>query len=194
VQAFPSLHEAVLLTCTQPELGLHESFVHTFPSSQFGAPLPTQLPPAQASTIVQTLPSSQGEVLFACRHPVDGLQLSSVHTFPSEQSVAGPPWHVPPPHVSPVVHGFPSSHVAVLFVWTHPVTGSQLSSVQTSPSSQFLGGPPTQTVPEHVSETVHTLSSSHWLLLSSHAAQTVRSTPDDRFPQLPRFGSTARTR
>jgi hypothetical protein len=44
------------------------------------------------------------------------LQPSSVHAFPSLQTAAGPPMHVPLEHVSPVVHTFPSSHAALLFV------------------------------------------------------------------------------
>jgi hypothetical protein len=48
---------------------------------------------------------------------------------------------VPPPHVSPMVHAFPSSQAAVLFVNTQPVAGLQLSDVQTLPSLQTSVGP-----------------------------------------------------
>jgi hypothetical protein len=122
------------------------------------------------------------------------LQLSSVQGFASSQFGAGPPWHVPPPHASPVVHALPSSHAEALFAWTHPVAGLQLSSVHTSASSQLRGDPLTQTVPMHESNEVQGLPSSHTLSPLSQAAQTVRSTPDDRFPQLPTLGSAARTR
>jgi hypothetical protein len=44
------------------------------------------------------------------------LQESSVQGFPSSQLVAEPLTHKPLEHVSPVVHAFPSSHAAVLFV------------------------------------------------------------------------------
>jgi hypothetical protein len=42
---------------------------------------------------------------------------------------------------------------------------SQVSSVQTSPSSQFGGGPPTQAPPEQVSFVVQASTSSHGSLL-----------------------------
>ena len=58
VHAFPSLHDAVLLVATHPVAGLHESSVHGLPSLQFSAEPPTQLPPEQASGVVQALPSS----------------------------------------------------------------------------------------------------------------------------------------
>jgi hypothetical protein len=64
VHALPSLHELVLLACTQPDAGLHESFVHTLPSLQFGAGPPTQTPPEQASPVVHALPSLQAAVLL----------------------------------------------------------------------------------------------------------------------------------
>lgn len=60
VQAFPSLQDAVLLAYTQPVAGAHESLVQTFPSSQIGAPLPTQTPDWQTSVTVHALPSLQG--------------------------------------------------------------------------------------------------------------------------------------
>jgi hypothetical protein len=52
-------------------------------------------------------------------------------------------------------------HEAVFAVWVHPQLGLQLSFVQTLPSSQFLGLPPTQTLLEHVSLVVQALPSSH---------------------------------
>jgi len=39
-----------------------------------------------------------------------------VHGLPSSQTGGGPPTHVPPPHRSPVVQAFPSSHESVLVV------------------------------------------------------------------------------
>ena len=102
--------------------------------------------------------------------------------------------HAPPPQTSFVVHAFPSSQAAVLFARTQPVAALQLSSVHPSASSQFRGDPLTQTVPKQESNDVHALPSSHTLSPASQAAQTVRSTPDERFPQLPRWGSAARTR
>ena len=52
VHRLPSLHDAVLLACTHPVDVLHESFVHTLPSSQFAAAPETQVPPAQVSFAV----------------------------------------------------------------------------------------------------------------------------------------------
>src|SRR5206468_2035986 len=81
-------------------------------------------------------PSLQGAVLALWTQPVLGLQVSSVQTLPSSQLGARPPTHTPPPHRSLRVQAFPSSHEAVLFVWTHPVVGSQVSAVQALPSLQ----------------------------------------------------------
>jgi hypothetical protein len=61
--------------------------------------------------------------------PVAGLHESVVHTSPSLQLGAAPPWHVPPPQTSFVVHALPSSQAFVLFVCTHPVAGLQVSVV-----------------------------------------------------------------
>jgi hypothetical protein len=58
-----------------------------------------------------------------------------------------------------VVHALPSLQESVLPVWAHPDAGTQLSSVQTLWSSQFFGGPPTQTLFEHLSLVVHALPS-----------------------------------
>jgi hypothetical protein len=52
----------------------------------------------------------------AWTQPVAGLQLSVVHGLPSLQFGAEPPWQVPPPHTSFVVHAFPSLQGAVLLV------------------------------------------------------------------------------
>src|SRR5204862_167524 len=143
VQASPSLHGAVLFVWTQPVAGLQLSVVHTFPSSQLGAGPPTRAQARRVGFVVQASPSLHGAVLFVWTQPVAGLQLSVVHTFPSSQFVAGPPTHVPPLHVSFVVQASPSLHGAVLFVWTQPVAGLQLSVVHTFPSSQLGAGPPT---------------------------------------------------
>ncbi len=70
VQVFPSEQGAVLLVWTQPVAGLQVSSVQAFPSSQLGAGPPTHPPPLHASFVVQTLPSSQGAVLFVWTQPV----------------------------------------------------------------------------------------------------------------------------
>jgi hypothetical protein len=159
VQAFPSSQGAVLLVCVQPVAGLQASSVQTLPSSQLGAAPPTHNPPEHVSPVVQALPSLQGAVLLACVQPVAGLQASSVQTSPSSQLGAVPPTHTPPEHVSPVVQALPSSQGAVLLVCVQPVAGLQASSVQTLPSSQFVGAPLTHTPPEHVSPVVQALPS-----------------------------------
>ena len=141
VQALPSSHAPVLFAWVHPVAGSQASSVHTFPSLQFGGGPPRHAPAEQASAVVQALWSSHGAVLFVWMHPAPGSQESSVQRFPSLQSGAGPPTHAPPEHMSAVVHALPSSHGAVLFVWMHPVAGSQESSVQPLPSLQSVGGP-----------------------------------------------------
>src|SRR5947199_4267911 len=113
-----------------------------------GAPVarapPVQAPPLQVSLVVQALPSLQGSVLLPWRQPVVGSQLSSVQRLLSLQLSAGPPAQLPSLQVSLVVQALPSVQGAVLFVCTQPVDGLQVSSVQTLPSSQLGGAPPTQ--------------------------------------------------
>src|SRR5712692_9715361 len=165
VQAFPSLHGAVLLVCAHPVAGLHESSVQTLPSSQLGAGPPMQVPPLQVSLVVQALPSLQGLVLLVCTQPVTGLQLSSVQTLLSLQLAAGPPTQVPPLHASLVVQAFPSLHGLVLLVCTQPVCVLQVSVVQTLPSSQLGAGPPTHVPLAQVSLVVQAFPSLHGLVL-----------------------------
>jgi hypothetical protein len=137
---------------------LHESVVHTFPSSQLiGVPL--QTPPEHTSFPVQAFPSLQVTLLLVCVQPVAGLQASVVQTFPSSQFGGGPPVQVPPTHVSPVVQRFPSLHELLLLANTQPVVGLHVSVVQPFPSSQFGGGPPVQVPLTHVSPVVQALPS-----------------------------------
>jgi len=159
VQAFPSLHGAVLLLCAHPVTGLQESSVHGLPSSQFGPAPPTHTPPKQASPVVHALPSSQEAVLLAWVQPVAGLHESSVHGLPSSQLGPAPPTQTPPEQASPVVQALPSSQEAVLFTCVQPVAGLQASSVQTLASSQFGAVPPTQVPPEQASPVVQALPS-----------------------------------
>src|SRR5437762_14080323 len=91
---------------------------------------------------------------------VAALVLSSVQGLPSVQSGAVPPAQLPPLQVSLVVQALPSSQVAVLLVWTHPVAGLQLSLVQGLPSLQSGAGPPTQRPPPVGSLVVQALPSS----------------------------------
>jgi len=159
VHALPSLHGAALLVCVQPVAGLQASSVHTLPSLQLGGAPPTQTPPAQVSLVVHELPSLQATVLLVCAQPVAGLQASSVQTLASSQLGGAPPTHTPPAQVSLVVHALPSLHGAVLLVCVQPDPGLQASSVQTLPSSQFGGAPPTHVPAAQVSPVVQALPS-----------------------------------
>ena len=64
VQAFPSLHAAVLFVWTQPVTGLQESSVQPLASLQSRAGPPAQAPPLQVSDVVQAFPSLHAAVLF----------------------------------------------------------------------------------------------------------------------------------
>jgi len=159
VQASPSSQEAVLLVLAQPLTVSQVSVVHGLLSSQ-SAPLPLmQAPSKQVSFTVHSLPSSQESVLLPLTQPVAVLQESLVQIFESSQSVAEPLMQVPPAHISPVVQASESSQDAVLLVLIHPLATSQLSVVQTLPSSQMGAAPPTQTPPAQVSFVVQALES-----------------------------------
>src|SRR3954467_12532239 len=136
---------------THPLAGLQLSSVQTLPSLQFGGTEPTHTPPEHWSTVVHALPSLHGAVLLVFTQPLDGLQLSSVQPLPSLQFGGAPPTHAPAAHVSLVVHALPSLPGAVLLVFTQPLDGLQLSSVQPLLSSQFGGAPPTHEPAAHVS-------------------------------------------
>jgi len=109
---------------------------------------------------VHALPSSHPAVFGAWTQPVVAVQESSVHGLPSSQFGGGPPTHLPPAHVSPVVQAFPSSHRAAFGLFTQPVVGLQTSSVQAFPSSQLGASPPTHRPPVQVSAVVHAFPSS----------------------------------
>ena len=102
VQPLPSLHAFVLLTCVQPLAGLHASLVQGLPSSQNVATttaVPLQAPPAQASLVVQALPSLQDSALFVCAQPVAGEHESLVQMLLSSQLTLTP-LQTPPAHLS----------------------------------------------------------------------------------------------
>ena len=141
VHAFPSSQAAVLFVNTQPAAGSHVSVVHTLPSLQMTADPAWQVPPPQASPVVQASPSSQAFVLFAKTQPEAGLHESVVQLLLSLQTTAEPAWHVPPPQTSPVVQAFPSSHAFVLLVKTQPVASVQVSVVQGLLSLQMRPAP-----------------------------------------------------
>ena len=146
---------------------MHESSVHGLLSSQFNAPAPGwQVPPLHVSPVVHALLSSQAAVLFVKTQPEAGTQVSVVHTLPSLQTTAVPAWQFPPPHVSPVVHAFWSSHAAVLFVKTQPEAGAQVSVVHTLLSLQTsVPVPGSQLPPEQVSPVVQAFPSSQATVL-----------------------------
>ena len=133
--------------------------MHTFPSSQLTA-APLHTPPEHTSPVVQALPSLQNTELSAYTHPKAESQRSSVQKFWSSQFGGGPPRHVPPEQVSPVVQAFPSLHGLALLMCVQPRSESQTSSVQTFASLQSGGGPPTHTPPEQASFVVQALPSS----------------------------------
>jgi hypothetical protein len=161
VQALPSLHGFALLTWTHPEAGLHESSVQGLASLHtVGAP-GWHAPPPQVSPVVQAFPSSHAAVLFVWAQPVARSQVSVVQGLLSLQFGPGPETQAPPPHVSPIVHAFPSSQGLVLLTWTHPVAGLHESSVQGLLSSHAAGAPLLQTPPPQVSPVVQAFPSSH---------------------------------
>src|SRR5438552_1407737 len=127
------------MVCAQPVDGLQVSSVQGLPSSQLGAAPPTHRPPLQVSLGVQAFPSLQAALLLVWAQPVDGLQVSSVQSLPSSQLRATPPMHCPPLQVSLVVQALPSLQATWLAVWTQPLAGSQLSSMQGLPSSHEIG-------------------------------------------------------
>ena len=191
VQALLSLHAAVLLAWPHPDAGLQASVVHTFPSSQFGAAPPRQLPPLHASFVVQALLSLHSAVLFVCVHPV-GVHPSSVQGLPSSQFNGLPETHTPPLQRSFAVQGLLSEHGTVLFVCPHPDAGSHVSFVQTLPSSQLSPAPPRQMPPLHRSFVVHALPSLQGatLLACVHPefglhASSVHTLPSSQFGAAP---------
>ena len=145
VHALPSSQAAVLLTCEQlsPD-SLQESLVQTFESEQSRG-VPEQVPLLQASLTVQCRPSSQGAVLFRCRHvSAASLQESVVHMFVSAQSREVPE-HVPLLQASFTVQYRPSSQVVVVFACRHVSAASLQESFV-----QAFASPQSRVVPEHV--------------------------------------------
>ena len=130
----------------QPLCGSQASAVHTRPSSHTGGtPLPQPDAGVQVSTPLQAFPSSQ----------VGGVPAVQVCDVRSQ--------------VSTPLQALPSSQAALPVqqpatgVCVHPVSGTQASLVQKTPSSQ-LGGEPGAHVPvseRHVSTPLHGLPSSH---------------------------------
>ena len=141
--------------------------MHTLPSSQALTPKPLQVPELHESVSVHGSPSSQAALLKALTHPDAGAQLSIVHGFLSSHGGEALPEHWPPAHESSTVHALPSSQAKELAAFTQPTTVTQLSSVQTLPSSQGLDPTPLQAPAVHESASVHGLPSSHAALLAA---------------------------
>jgi hypothetical protein len=77
--------------------------------------------------------------------PTAGSQVSTPLQTLLSLHCSGIPVHVPLVQTSPVVHAEPSLHAvpSAAGVWTQPVPGLQLSSVQELPSSQVSPAPAT---------------------------------------------------
>jgi hypothetical protein len=192
VQRMPSVQGSGVPATQAPDPALQVSTpLQKTPSSQTLG-VPWHVPPPQTSGIVQLFSSLHGPVLLAWVHaPLVVLQPSSVQTLPSSQFTGEVPTHAPPAQVSTCVQAFPSVQGPVLLVWTHPVAVLQLSSVQTSSSSQSSG-----TVPAHVpalqtSEVVQALSSSQGLALSTcwHPAVAEQLSSVHALPSLQFWGA-----
>ena len=140
--------------------GSQLSSVQTLPSVQTTTLPDWQLWSLQTSAWVQTLPSSQGWLLAWWLQPFLASQASSVHKLLSSQLIAAPGTHWPPWHASPKVHALLSVQTAVLAAKTQPWPLSQLSSVQTLPSSQTTALPGTHAELLHKSPLVQALLSS----------------------------------
>jgi hypothetical protein len=165
VQPFPSSQAFELLLKTHPVIVLQLSVVHALASSHTcGAP--EHEPLEHVSPVVQASPSLHTLVLFANTQPTAGLQLSFVQTLLSPQTFGPPGWHDPPEQTSPIVQAFPSEQAIALFACAQtPVDGSQLSLVQTLPSSQPSGVPARHVPIPQASPTVQAFPSSQAFVL-----------------------------
>ena len=114
VQAVASLHASAELTNAQPELGSQLSAVQGLPSLQVAGLAPVQLPPEQASPVVQALPSSQAKLARVNTQPLAGSQESVVQPLPSLQVLAVPGAQLPALQASPLLQTLPSSQGALL--------------------------------------------------------------------------------
>jgi hypothetical protein len=167
LQTLPSLQTVPLSTgvLAQPVTGSQLSVVHTLPSVQSRAVPAVHTPPWQVSAPLQTSPSGHA-VPFTTAvfvQPKTGSQLSVVHTLLSSQLRGVPAVHTPLWHVSAPLQTSPSAHEVPLStgVFWQPEAGSQLSVVQTLPSSQLRGVPAVQTPAWQLSAPLHTSASAH---------------------------------
>ncbi len=126
------------------------SLVHGLPSSQLSAVPAAHVPAWHVSAPLHTFPSLH-EVPFvtaACLQPATGSHVSVVHGFASLQLTGVPAAHAPAWQVSTPLHTFPSLHEVPSgsAVCLQPATGSQVSVVHTSLSSQLSGVVATGTI------------------------------------------------
>jgi hypothetical protein len=147
LQTVPSAHDVPFVTfvCWQPETGLQESVVQTFPSLQLRAVPVVHVPAWQVSAPLQTVPSGHGVSLATAvfSQPSTASHVSVVHTFPSLQLSGVPAVQVPLWQVSFPLQTVPSAHEVpfVTFVCWQPETALQESVVHTFPSLQLSGVP-----------------------------------------------------
>jgi hypothetical protein len=168
VQALLSLHAAPFDGVNMhPVTELHESVVQGLLSLQTVGGPPMHTPPEHVSPVVHGFPSLQLALLGVCRHiPVAASHVSVVQGFPSLQ-FNGVPAHTPFEHVSLIVHGFPSSHAAVLNTKVHPTPCTHVAVVQTLLSSGHCTGVPTHTPFMHSPFTTHEPPPPHAVLFGT---------------------------
>jgi hypothetical protein len=191
VHAFPSVHGPGAGTLTQPLAALHESAVHTLPSSQLGGGPPTHTPAAQASFVVHALPSLQVPEIAGKMQPTAGSQASAVHGLLSTHATAGPGAHAPATHVSPAVQASPSLQGLKLPEYTQPVAALHESVVQGLPSLQASAAPETHTPAAHVSPAVQALPSEQGAVLgvNTQPAPSAHESVVQGFPSLHAAGA-----
>jgi len=129
----------------QPRTGSQLSFVQTLLSLQLRAVPAAQVPAWHVSLPLQTFPSAHDVpfVTGALEHPKTGSQESVVQRFESLQVRGVPLVQTPAWQVSPPLQTSPSAHEVPFrtgVAW-QPLTGSQLSVVQTLPSLQVSDAP-----------------------------------------------------
>jgi hypothetical protein len=193
VHALPSSQVAVFDAVVQPLAGLHESSVHTFPSSHARAAPGMQTPPSQTSSTVHSLVSLQGAEFAVATQPLAGLHESSVHTFPSLHTRGAPGVHDPAAHTSPTVQSLPSLHGAVFAVATQPLAGLHESFVHRFPSLHTSAAPGVHAPPAHTSLNVHALPSLHGAVfaVATQPLAGLHESSVHRFPSLHTSGEPA---
>ena len=140
--------------------------MQTLPSLQTTALPGTQALSLQVSPLLQASPSSQGTMLATLVQPSLESQESSVQGLLSSQAMAAPGTHWPPWQASFWVQALLSVQGFVLLVKTQPPWVSQLSLVQTLPSSHCKPLPDKHFASWQTSPWVHALPSSQATVLA----------------------------